>query len=64
MEGHTRQPWPRRLYRVLWADRTTVRATIGITPAAVMYGHNYTLPVELLFPTWRMTAWDGVLTRA
>jgi hypothetical protein len=56
MEGHTRQPWPRRLHGVLWADRTTVRATTGMTPAAVIYGHDHTLPVELLFPTWRMTA--------
>ncbi|KYG41353.1 hypothetical protein M433DRAFT_484474, partial [Acidomyces richmondensis BFW] len=35
-----------------------------MTPAAVMYRQDYTLPVELLFPTWRVTAWDGIQTTA
>lgn len=64
LESNTLRPWPRRLHGVLWADRTTVRAATGMTPAAVMYGQDHTLPVELLFPTWRVTAWDGIQTTA
>ena len=41
---------PEYLYIVLQADRTTVKVPIGITPAYVVYGRDYVLPIELQFP--------------
>jgi len=55
-----RKKWTRFLHTVLWADRTTVRASTGMTPARVIYGNEHVLPIELTVPTWQVLPWSEV----
>ena len=43
--------WVQNLHAVLWADRTTLRASTGQTPYRLCYGSDAVLPVELANPT-------------
>ena len=52
------------LYTVLWADRTTVKRSTGITPARVVCGYKYVLPVKLYIPTWQTLPQETVRTTA
>ena len=36
---------------VLWADRTTVKRSIGIMLVRVICGYKHILPIELCIPT-------------
>ena len=56
--------WKDYLHLVLWADRTTVRASTGMTPARVIYGNEHVLPIKLTVPTWQTLPWDSVRTTA
>lgn len=47
-------PW------VLLAIRTTVHGPTGCTPFWTIYGREAVLPVETLYPTWRVLDWDKV----
>lgn len=55
--------WERFLHDVLWADRTTVRTSTGMTPAEMMYGFDSVLPIELECPTWKSAIWINVTDR-
>jgi hypothetical protein len=48
---------------VLWADRTTVRSSTGLTPYEVEFVDRPILPIELKVSTWNVLAWETVKTR-
>ena len=56
--------WVSNLHAVLWADRTTTRASTGETPYRLMYGSDAILPIELSVPTWQTLPWDSVISTA
>ena len=49
--------WIKHLPAVLWADRTTVRASTGLTPYEFEYANRPMLPIELKYPTWSILRW-------
>jgi hypothetical protein len=59
-----RLPWASYLHLVLWADRTTVKASTGMTPARVMFGEEHVLPIELEVKTWQTLPWGRVRSTA
>lgn len=56
--------WVRHLPTVLWADRTTVKRSTGLTPYEVEYAQRPVLPIELDIPTWAVMNWEKVTTTA
>ena len=56
--------WTRHLHSVLWADRTTIRRSTGMTPLRVTTGTEAVLPIELNVPTWQTLPWGEVHTTA
>lgn len=56
--------WVQCLHTVLWADRTTVRASTGMTPIRLLTGSEAVLPIELEIPTWQILPWKEVRTTA
>lgn len=54
--------WVRNLPAVLWADRSTVRTSNGLTPYYISCGNEPVFPIELEIPTWRILPWDDVHT--
>ena len=60
VNGAQRRSWVVCLPVVLWADRTTVRASTGITPYEFEYASRPVLPIELQYPTWNILNWDSV----
>ena len=56
--------WVRNLPAVLWADRSTVRTSTGLTPYYICCGSEPVLPIELEVPTWRILPWDEVHSTA
>lgn len=45
---------------MLWADRTTVKRTTGMSPAKMMLGEEHVLPIELKLTTWQNLPWTSV----
>lgn len=56
--------WVANLPTVLWADRTTVRRSTGLTPYEVEYADKPVLPIELEIPTWTIVNWNDVRTQS
>ena len=56
--------WVRNLPAVLWADRSTVRTSTGLTPYYISCGNEPVLPIELEIPTWRILPWSEVHSTA
>ena len=54
--------WVRNLPAVLWADRSTVRTSTGLTPYYISCGNEPVLPIELEIPTWRILPWGDIHT--
>ena len=54
--------WVRNLPTVFWADRSTVRTSIGLIPDYISCGNELVLPIELEVPTWRILPWESVHT--
>lgn len=54
--------WVQNLAAVLWADRSTVKSTTGLSPYYVLCGSEPVLPIELEIPTWRILPWNEVHT--
>ena len=52
--------WVSHLHTVLWADRTTIRASTGQTPYEIEYLDRPLLPIKLDVITWSVMAWDEV----
>lgn len=52
--------WVDNLSAALWADRTTVRRSTGLTAAYLIYGSDPVLPIELSYATWRTVNWSGI----
>ena len=46
--------WVQNLAAVLWADRSTVKSTTGLSPYYVLCGSEPVLPIELEIPIWRI----------
>jgi transposase InsO family protein len=55
-------PWPRGLHGMMWADRTTVKTTTGKTPAALKYGAEHILPIDMVYSSWGTLDWSKVHT--
>ena len=49
--GHNPREWHRHLPAVLLALRTTVSKSTGMTPAAIVYGKELRMPLEVMFGT-------------
>lgn len=47
-----------KLAAVLYADRTTTRASHGMTPFWLAHGYDPISPIEIDVPSWRMARWD------
>ena len=62
--GPATRSWVTCLPIVIWADRTTVRASIGMTPYEFEYATRPVLPIELRYPTWNVLEWDQVRDEA
>jgi hypothetical protein len=56
--------WVNNLHTVLWADRTTVHSSTGMTPYEIMYANRPILPIELEIPTWSVMNWEEAVTRS
>lgn len=54
--------WIRNLPMVLWANRSTVRTSTGLTPYYISCGNEPVLFIELEIPTWQIFPWDEVYT--
>jgi hypothetical protein len=52
--------WVDNLWKVLWADRVTVKRSTNETPAFLVCGREHILPVELSIPTWQVLPWKEV----
>ncbi len=52
--------WILNLHAVLWADRSIVRTSTGLTPYYICCGSEPVLPIELEVPTWRILPWSEV----
>ena len=49
----TEVDWPTKLPLVLFAHRTTISRTTGVTPFQAMFGVNSRIPLDVIFPTPR-----------
>ena len=49
---------------VLWADRSSVRTSTGLTPYYICCGSEPVLPIELEVSTWRILPWSEVHSTA
>lgn len=58
----TGRNWVDSLPAMLWADRTTVKSTTGMTPTRVIYGSEHILPVEIHVQSWKTASWATVRT--
>ena len=58
-DGASRR-WPSHFHAVVWADRTTTKATTNQAPHRIVYGQDAVLPIELDFPTWHILDWESV----
>ena len=56
--------WVWNLPAVLWADRSTVRTSTGLTPYYINCGSKPVLFIELEIPTWRILSWSKVHSTA
>ncbi|XP_071699296.1 uncharacterized protein [Rutidosis leptorrhynchoides] len=56
--GKHRQGWVDELQHVLWAHRTTLKDSTNETLFILVYGTEAVIPVEVLIPTDRITAFD------
>jgi hypothetical protein len=63
LTGGGKEDWTTHLHAVLLADRTTVHAPTGHTPFYMVYGREAILPIETMYPTWRILGWDEVESR-
>jgi hypothetical protein len=45
---------------MLWPDRTTHRASTGLTPYEIEHLDRAVLPIELEAPTWNVLPWEEV----
>lgn len=52
--------WVQILPAVLWADRSNVRTSAGLTPYYFSCGNESVLPIELEILTWQTLPWDEV----
>ena len=43
--------WLDNFYIVLWADKTTIKWSIGMTLVRVIYGYEHVLFIKLYIPT-------------
>ena len=50
--------WHNLLLDVLWAYRTSPRSSTGVTPYALVYGHDVVLPVEINVKSLRVRCQD------
>ena len=55
-----RKDWMDHLHAVLWADRTTVKSSTGVTPYELEFLDRPILPIELDISTWNVLPWDQV----
>ncbi|XP_020099535.1 uncharacterized protein LOC109717980 [Ananas comosus] len=46
--------WNEKLSKVLWACRTSVKASTGMTPFQLVYGHEAVIPAEIMVPSLRV----------
>ena len=51
--------WAKGLLTLLWAYRTTPRATTSETPFSLTYGFEVVVPTELKLPTYRVTNYNN-----
>ena len=54
--------WLKNLHACLWADRTTVRASTGVSPFRFNYGYEPIMPIEEEVPDWSFLKWSEVKT--
>ena len=47
---------------MLWSKRTTTKRNTGMTPAKLMCGEEYVLPIELKMASWQTLPWSSVRT--
>jgi hypothetical protein len=60
--GQLDSTWMNHLHAVLWADRTTVKTSTGMTPYEIEYLDRPILPIELDITTWSVMNWGEVTT--
>ena len=61
--------WVEKLSHVLWTYRTTPRRSTGETPFLMTYGAETVIPLEIGFPTLKMSSFtsnnnDGLLRKS
>jgi len=56
--------WLKNLHACMWADRTTVRTTTGVSPFRFNYGYEPIMPIEEEVPGWSFLAWEDVKSTA
>ena len=59
-----RSGWVSHLPALLMVERTTVKASTGMTPLHLIHEYDAVLPIELDVPTWQTLLWNTVRTRS
>ena len=52
--------WIQYLLAAMWADRITVRRSIGRTPYFLAFGQECLLPVDIIEDTWALIDWKAM----
>ena len=56
------EKWVENLPLALWADRISVRRTMGYSAFELLYGRDCLLPIDISLPSWSVVDWEGEVT--
>src|SRR5438552_17888986 len=57
------ESWPKHLSLALWADRISVRRSIGYSAFELLYRRECLLPIELMIESWETVDWEAIENR-
>ncbi|VVA30366.1 PREDICTED: retrotransposon [Prunus dulcis] len=60
MANDNHREWHKRLFKALWADKTSKKIAICTTPFALTYGHDVVLHVEINVHSLRLERQPGM----
>lgn len=60
----TQGTWVEELPSILWAYRTTPKATTGESPFSLSFGVEAVHPLEVVFPTPQVEIFDGATSKS
>ncbi|XP_059070734.1 uncharacterized protein LOC131077143 [Cryptomeria japonica] len=58
--GHNKRAWDSKLNLALWANRITVKKSMGKSPFELVYGKQATFPLDNLLPVHKFMIQEGI----